>query len=164
MTTRRILASSIVVLMLSVSSMAAACDLSCSFAQRRSDCHTHAKDANHFSSSSAGMGMDGMAMDGMAMPEMATDEDPTTVSANAGGMPSHPSIGEMGPCERQSCDNGSAISARTPRTATPQVHLVWAPVEALLPAHAPTVFHDARDSVATPIPQDRSHLFLSLRI
>ena len=37
---RRIFAGSIVALLLSVSSLAAACDLSCAFASMNSDCHS----------------------------------------------------------------------------------------------------------------------------
>ena len=162
MTTRRICAGVIAVLMFSVSSMAAACDLSCTFARSQSDCH--AQGANHPSSADASLRMDGMAMDGMAMPEMAGGEGQIAVSARAERMPGHPSITEMGPCERQSCDTASAVSARSVRTAAVDFHLILALVEAPLAARASPVFHDARDDLATTLPRDGSPLLVSLRI
>ena len=162
MTIKRIFAGTIALLMLSVSSMAAACDLSCSFAQRQSDCHV--RDAKRLGSTDASMRVDDMAMDGMAMPDLAGGEDQAAAAAKAQGMPSHPSIGEMGPCERQSCDSASAVSGRTVRTAAPQFHLVLAPIEAALAHRASLVFHDARDDVATFLPRDGSPLVSSLRI
>jgi hypothetical protein len=162
MTIRRTLAGLIATVMFSVSSMAAACDLSCSFAQRRTDCH--AQEAKRHSSPDASGRVDDMVMDGMAMPEMAIGENQMAVSASTKGMPAHPWIGEMGPCERQSCDRGSAVFARTVRSATPQLHLVFTPIEARLAARASPVFHDARDDLATPLPRDGSPLRVSLRI
>jgi hypothetical protein len=159
---RRTSASLIIALMLCVSSMAGACDLSCSFARQRSDCH--ALGAKRLTTAGAGMRMDDMAMDGMAMPGMVGGQDQIAVSAKAEGMPGHPSIGEMGPCERQSCDNGLAVSARTSRMTAPQVHLILAPIEAPLAARASSIFNDARDDIATGFPRDGSPLLLSLRI
>ncbi len=162
MTIRSIFAGLIAAVMLSVSSMAAACDLSCSFAQRRTDCHAHGV-KNH-SSAASSMRMDDMAMDGMVMPDVAAGEDQMAALAKPEPRAGHPSIGEMGPCERQSCDSSSAVSARAARTAGPQFHLVLAPSRGLLAARASPVFHDARDDVATRVPRDEGPLSLSLRI
>jgi hypothetical protein len=160
---RRISVGLVAALMLSVSSMAAACDLSCSFARQRSDCH--AQEAKHVTLADSSMPIDDLAMAGMAMPEMTGGgEVQAAVSAKLQPRAAHPSIGQMRPCERQSCDNGSAVSAGTARTATPQFHLILAPIEALLAARASPIFHDARDGIATPFPRDGSPLLLSLRI
>jgi hypothetical protein len=159
---RRTSASLIIALMLCVSSIAGACDLSCSFAQQQSDCH--ALGAKRLTTAGAGMRMDDMAMDGMAMPEMAAGQDQIAVSAKAERTSGHPSIGAMGPCERQPCDNGLAVSARTSRMTTPRVHLILAPIEAPLAARASPIFNAARDDIATAFPRDGSPLSLSLRI
>ena len=76
---RRIFAGSIVALLLSVSSLAAACDLSCAFASMNSDCHSQQTESQD--SASGGMNMDGMAMAGMTMPEMASSEGQQAVPA-----------------------------------------------------------------------------------
>src|SRR5271169_1386433 len=108
---RRIFAGSIAALLLSVTSLAAACDVSCAFASMRSDCH--AKQTESQDSAPGAKTMDGMAMAGMTMPEMANGEDQHAAPAISQSKASHPSVGEMGPCERQACDNGSAIFAKT---------------------------------------------------
>src|ERR1700676_5285457 len=121
MTMRRIFASSIVALMLSVSPLAAACDLSCAFASLNSDCHSEQTEPQ--GPSSGDMKMDGMATDGMTMPEMAHSGDQQAISRT---RTSHPTIGEMGPCERQSCDPDSAVSAKASRSADLHFHSMLA--------------------------------------
>ena len=159
---RRIFAGSIVALLLSVSSLAAACDVSCAFASMNSDCHSEQTESRE--SAPGGMKMDGMAMAGMTMPEMAGGEDQQTVSAATRANIGHASIGEMGPCEKQTCDNSSAVSAKTSRSGDSHFHSILAVTETPRADIAPLFFHDARDDVASHCPSDGSPLQLSLRI
>ena len=159
---RRIFAGSIVALLLSVTSLAAACDVSCAFASMSSDCH--AKQTGSQDSAPGGMTMDGMAMAGMTMPEMASGEGQQDVPAISQSKASHPSIGEMGPCERQACDNGPAVFAKTTRSGDSQFHSILAVAETPRVVGAITLFHDARDDLATHQVRYAIPLPLSLRI
>ena len=162
MLVRRIFAGSIVALLLSVASLAAACDLSCAFASMSTDCHSAQTSSQD--SAVGGVKMDGMAMAGMTMPGMAGGEGQQAVSAAAPANVAHPSIGEMGPCEKQNCDNGSAVSAKTTRSIDTLSHSHLAVTEARLAVDALTIFHDARDDIASFHVRDGSPLHLSLRI
>jgi hypothetical protein len=159
---KRIFAGSIVALLLSVASLAAACDLSCGFASMNTGCHS--AQASTQDSAVGGMKMDGMAMAGMTMPGMASGEGHQEVSAAAPANIAHPSIGEMGPCERQNCDNGSAVFAKTTRSVDTLSHSLSAVTEARLADDAWMIFHDARDDIASIHVRDGSPLLLSLRI
>jgi hypothetical protein len=159
---RRIFAGSIVALLLSVSPLAAACDLSCAFAAMNSDCH--AQQVGTQDSPSGDMKMDGMAMDGMAMPEIAHNQDQDEGSAILGANTEHPSIGEMGPCERQSCDGDSAVSANASHSLAPQHNFILAIFKIPGADSAPSLFHGARDDVAAHNGRDGSLFHLSLRI
>jgi hypothetical protein len=159
---RRIIAGSIVALLLSVSSLAAACDLSCAFPSMSADCHSEQTETQD--SSSGGMKMDGMAMAGMTMPEMGRVANQQSFSANSRINASHPSIGEMGPCERQSCDSDTPVSARLTRSFDSQFHSILANPETSRANCAPTLFRDARNDIAHDRQNDGSSLHLSLRI
>ena len=159
---RRIFAGSMVALLLSVSPLAAACDLSCAFASMNSDCH--AQRAETQDAASGGMHMDGMDMDGMTMPGIAHSPEQKAASANSGVMANHPSIREMGPCEKQSCDGDSAVSAKTSRAFTSQHELILASVRIPRAHSAPPLLRDARDDIAKHHILDGSPLHLSLRI
>ena len=159
---RRIFAGSMGALLLSVTSLAAACDVSCAFASMSSDCHANQTESQDLAP--GGMTMDGMAMAGMTMPEMAKSEDQQAVPAISRLKASHPSIGEMGPCERQSCDNGSAIFAKTTRSGDSHFHSILAIAETPRADGALTLIRDARDDIATYQVRDGSPLHLRLRI
>jgi hypothetical protein len=159
---KRIFVGSIVTLLLSVSSLAAACDLSCAFPSMSADCHSEQTEPQD--SLSGGMKTDGMAMAGMTMPEMGSGASQQTVSAISRTNSNHPSIGEMGPCERQTCDSDTPVSARMTRSIDSQFHSILANTETPRANCAPTLFHDARDDIAQYRPGDRSPLHLSLRI
>jgi hypothetical protein len=159
---RRIFAGSLVALLLSVSSLSAACDLSCAFAAMSSDCHVEQTAAQD--SPSAGMSMNGMSMAGMTMPEMASNEDQQTFSAISQTRAGHASIGEMGPCERQACDNGATVTVKASRSVAPQLLSILAVSETPRAVIAHPHFHDARDDVARYRPLDGSPYLLSLRI
>jgi hypothetical protein len=159
---RRIFAGTIVALLLSVASLTAACDLSCAFASMNSDCHsaqTESQDA-----AVGGMKMDGMEMAGMNMPETAGGDGQQAVSAAALPSVAHPSIGEMGPCEKQNCDNGSAVSTKTTRSVDSLSHSLLAVAGAPCADDALTMFRGARYDVASFPIRDGSPLHISLRI
>lgn len=159
---RRIFAGSIVALLLSVSSFAAACDVSCAFAAMSSDCHSQQTESQDLAP--GGMKMDGRAMAGMTMPEMAKSEDQQAVPAISRLKASHPSIGEMGPCEKQACDSGSAVFAKTTRSGDSHFHSILAIAETPRADGALTLIRDARDDIATYQGRDGSSLHLRLRI
>lgn len=159
---RRIFAGSIVALLLSLPPLAAACDLSCAFASMNSDCHSQHVEMQD--SGSGGMKMDGMAMDAMAMPEMSHSRGKQAGSAISEATANHPSIGEMGPCEKQSCAGDSAVSAKANRSAGQQNNFVLAMIETPRTDSAPPLFRDARNDIATHHAPDTSPLLRSLRI
>lgn len=159
---RRIFAGSIVALLLSVASLTAACDLSCAFASMNSDCHSAQSESQ--ASAVGGMKMDGMEMAGMTMPETAIGEGQQAITAATLANVAHPSIGEMGPCEKQNCDNGSAVSAKTTRSVDTRSQSLLAVAEASRADDAPRIFRGARDDVASFRVRDGSPLHISLRI
>lgn len=159
---KRIFAGSIVVVLLFASSLAAACDLSCAFALMSSDCHSHQAESQ--GSESGTMTVDVMEMAGMTMPEMAYGETVHVISAISQSNGSHPSIGEMGPCEKQACDNGTAVSVKTARSVNSQIHSITAVPEIPRAHQGLCSFRDARDAIATQLVLDESPLHSSLRI
>jgi hypothetical protein len=158
----RIVAGSIVALLLSVCSLSAACDVSCAFGSMKSDCHSDQTESPD--KMPGGMTMIGMAMAGMAMRDMPNSDDPPAASAISRAKTTHPSIGEMGPCERQSCDNGSAVTAQANRFGLSHFHSIVAVTETSRHDDAMLLFHDARDSIATHRARDGSPAHPSLRI
>jgi hypothetical protein len=145
---KRTCAGLIVGLLLLVSSAGAACDLSCAFAGAGSDCHS--LESQRQSKTDSPMAMDGGDMAGMSMPGEMNNEARPAVSEISQTRPAHPSLGEMGLCERQSCVAPTTISAKSNRSTTSQFRLALsiAPLPSAnvsLPA-----FHDARDDVAQP--------------
>ncbi len=159
---KSLFASSMVALLLSVSALAAACDINCSFASMNSDCHSQQTILQDSPSST--MNMSGMNMAGMTLPKTANGGDPQSVSPMAEKASGHPTIGEMGPCEEQACDTSSAISTRTSRCEAPQFHCVPAFIGTPRVTGASPHFHDAREDVAFSFFPDMSPLNHTLRI
>jgi hypothetical protein len=159
---RRMFAGSIAALLLSVSSFAAACDVSCSFASMSSDCHSEQTKSRDMAP--GGMQMDGSSMAGMNMPGMGDGEDQPAVPGISRLKASHPSIGKMGPCEKQPCDNGAAIFAKTTRFGDSHFHSILAIAETPRADGALTLLRGARDEIATCRVHDGSSLHLRLRI
>jgi hypothetical protein len=155
---RRILAGTLVALLLCVSSLAAACDLSCGFALFRSDCH---------SPQMAGRESDSpdMTMAGMAMPEMAADSSAIQQAVTARrAMPVHAVLVDMGACARQSCDQAQALASKVNHPTSAQFETIsmvagFSRMESLRVA-----FHQARDDSAPTRPIVHSCLDISLRI
>jgi hypothetical protein len=159
---RRVFSGSMVALLLSVPSLAAACDVSCAFASMNSDCHSQQVETQD--SAGGDMKMDGMAMDGMAMPEMEHAQGQQSGSAISSVKAIHPSIGEMGACEKQPCEGDSAISAKARASSAPPLNLILAVIEIPHSDHAPPLFSAAREDIATRAYQNERPLRIALRI
>jgi hypothetical protein len=158
----RIVAGSVVALLLAVTSVAAACDLSCAFALGDSDCHSGESASQ--SSTDLRMAMDGMDMAGMAMPGMAYADEQASKPEVSPARAGHPSIGDMGPCERQSCDKSSFVSVKASRAGVAPLHSILVFAEIAFAGAAPELIRGARDDVAFNRPLGESPLLLSLRI
>jgi hypothetical protein len=159
---KRILAGSIVALLVCVSALAAACDLSCAFASMSSDCHS--SQSQMLDSDSGGMKMDGMSMAGMTMPEMAGGAGEQTVSAAERAKTGHASIGEMGPCERRSCDGETAAPARASHSVLSSFHFAAAVALARHVDLGPPDFHEPREGLAHDFSRNATSIPLNLRI
>jgi hypothetical protein len=155
---RRIFAGILAALLLFVSSLAAACDLSCGFAQFRSDCHSPQMAAEESQ-------RPGMAMAGMAMPEMASDSSTIQlVSSASQSMPGHAVLADMGACMRQSCDQAQTLASKANHSTAGRFETVstvssFSHMESLRAA-----FHEIRGGIARFTPIVRIPLDVSLRI
>jgi hypothetical protein len=163
---KRIFAGSIVALLLTVSSLAASCDLSCTFAQRQSDCHS--QEAQSQSSADSSMQMKDMPMTGMSMPEAVNREHQQEDQQTVNGMPvarvGHPTIGEMGPCERQFCSDAYTFSVKSSNSCATQFHSTLAVAESPCANSVLQFIRGARDDIAFDRELYNSPLHLSLRI
>jgi hypothetical protein len=159
---RRAISGSIVALLLAVTSMAAACDLSCAFALANSDCHSSESPSQI--SAQSGMDMGGMDMSGMAMSGMNDAEVQPSTSGMSHAKSAHPSIGDMGPCERQSCDKGSFVFVKAGGSAVQRVEAALPPTQFSLGDAGLQIFRGARDDVAPFASFHASSLNLILRI
>jgi hypothetical protein len=145
---KRAVAGSIVMLLLAVTSMAAACDLSCAFGFADSDCHAGAEPA-HDSMDMGGMNMDMPRMSTPGADQLQASPVASEVSQTKGA---HPSIGDLGPCERQSCDGSSFVATSAGRSNVARVSLVPAIVQNLAAAVAAQILHSPRDGISRPAP------------
>lgn len=159
MTIRRIFASSIAALLLLVTPLAVACDLSCAFSFTDSDCH-----AAQVNSASSGTNVNGMSMPGMDMPEAPAQMGQPADSSFAGAHAAHASIGDMGPCERQACASRSAVSVRNSRSGDSRFQVLLATTGTHGAEAAPALFRVARDEITSRTSGHRSALRLNLRI
>ena len=161
---KRMFAGSIIVLLLSVSSFAMACDVSCGLSQLQSDCHSaRLASQNSFSTDTK---MDGMEMDGMAMPATSNDRsaDLQIVLAPFPSDAHHAFVGEMGPCERQSCDQDASDISKSTRIITPQFHTLLTIVHFPQVDGLQTIFYNPREDIAVFDPNHRFPLSISLRV
>jgi hypothetical protein len=151
---RGIFALSLVALLLFVSSLAAACDLSCGFAQFRSDCHSPEMAAT-----------DSGASD-MTMAEKA-DENSTEqqiVSSPHQAMPAHAVLADMGACEHQSCDQAQALASKADHSTAAQFDTISTHAESPSMESLQTALHETRDGIPLFSPFVDSLLDVSLRI
>jgi hypothetical protein len=156
---RRIFAGTLAALLLSVSSLAAACDLSCGFALFRSDCHSLQMAADRSQRSE-------MAMAGMVAPEMAGDSSTNQpmVSSAPEPMPGHAVLADMGACARQSCDQAQAVASKAYRSTAAQLETVSTTKELSLTKSFRNAFQEARDDIAPHLSGVQTPLNVSLRI
>jgi hypothetical protein len=147
MMTRRIFAGSIAVILLSVSSLAAACDLSCGFVSMKSDCHAQQTEPQE--SSSGDMNMNGMSMAGMTMPTMSGGDsmNQQMVSAPSRTLPFHAAVVDMGTCERQSCDQSPVLAVKANHPAAAKSDVACAIIGFPRRVSLQVAFHDARDGL-----------------
>jgi len=148
--------------MVEASSLGAACDLSCAFVSLTSDCHSQR--AGKEVSAPAVMKMDGMAMAGMAMPEMGGSQNQQTIPAISQTNAPHSSIVDLGPCEKQACNDGSIGFAKTNGSGDSHFHLILAITETPRVNSAQTLFRGARDDIASFRPRNRNSFPLNLRV
>jgi hypothetical protein len=156
---RRIFAGSTVALLLSVSSLAPACDVSCAFAHANSDCHSREMKAQRSAPAD-------MTMAGMTMPETSGDNsmNQQMVSAPSRPMPVHAAVMDMGTCEHQSCDQAPVLVVKANHPTAAKSYTVRALTEFALIASLQTTFHGARDDLARLGPIVHAPLSVSLRI
>jgi hypothetical protein len=156
---RCIFAGTLAALLLCVSSMAAACDLSCGFALFRSDCHSPQIAADQSQRPE-------MAMAGTAMPEMAGDSSTNRpiVSSAPQSMPGHAVLADMGACARQSCDQAQALASKANRSTAAQFETVSTTTEFSLTESFRIAFQEAGGDIAPHLPGVQTPLDVSLRI
>ena len=161
---KRMLAGSIVILILAVSSMAAACDLRCGFAEAQADCHSMRMKAGD--SSVAEIETRDAEMAGMAMsPEpSASLADRAAVSSALVMEMHHARIGEMGRCERHSCDEFAACILKSVRHDGSKSRITLAVVPSPVTAHLQTIAHEAGNRITLFNPGDRVPLLVALRV
>jgi hypothetical protein len=163
MNMKRAVAGTVVALLLAVTSMAAACDLSCAFGLADSDCHASGEQSQ--SSMASAIDMGGMSMTaGMTMSGMTDGQSQPSTPAISRAQSAHPSIGDMWPCERQSCDKGSFVFARGGRANSRATFSILRLGHSAAEGAALRAFHGARDEVATPPSFQASPLKSVLRI
>jgi hypothetical protein len=146
-------------LLLCVSSLAAACDLSCGFALFRSDCHSPQIAAEESQRPE-------MAMAGMAMPETAggSSTNQPMVSSPPQAMPGHAVLTDMGACMRQSCDQAQALASKANHSTAGQFETVSTIAGFFHTENLQTAFHEARGGIAPFTPIVHSPLHVSLRL
>src|SRR5882762_1720316 len=151
---RRIFAGTLAALLLCVSSLAAACDLSCGFALFRSDCH------------SSQMGAEESQRHEMAMPGTAggSSTNQPMVSSAPQSMPGHAVLAEMGACVRQSCDQAQALASKANHSTAGQFETVSTIAGFFQTENLRAAFHEARGGIAPLTPIVHSPLDVSLRL
>ena len=156
---KRIFVGTIAVLVMCVSSLLPACDLSCGFSPFRSDCHSPQMATGESDASD-------MSMDGMTMPESAVDSpaDQSVVSSISQEMSAHEAFVEMGACERQSCAQAPGIVSISIHSAAAQFEKISAVIGFPGMKLPKIVSHDARDDISPPNRAVRISLDVSLRI
>ena len=157
----RIFAGTLVALMLCVSSLGVACDLSCGFPTDGSNCHT--QQAQTHDSALPNMKMGDMA--GTAMPEMDDASSPhqEVISNSSHAMAAHAALIDMNACERQSC-NQEQTAAQSNRSAVRNFDTT-SPVAGFFQLNnREAIFHATWDGVALHHFEIHSPLNISLRI
>jgi hypothetical protein len=105
-----------------------------------------------------------MAIAGMTMPEMPGVAGQQISSTTERARTGHPSIGDMGPCERHSCDGGTAVLAHASHSVLSSFCFGATVAVAREVDLGPPDFHEARDGLAYDFPRSLIPFRLSLRI
>jgi len=156
---KRIFVGTVAQLLVCVSSLLPACDLSCGFSVFKSDCHSPQiapPESDHPE----------MAMAGMTMPESASDTpaNQPVVSPVRQQMPAHAALVDMGACTRQSCDQAPGLVSISIHSAATQFDRISA-VTGFSGTSVPNiVFRDDRDDISPPDHALQLFLDVSLRI
>jgi hypothetical protein len=156
---KRIFVSTLGLLLMCVSAILPACDLSCEFSAFESDCHSPRMAAADSDSSD-------MSMAGMTMPESAGDAaaDQVAVSSSSHQMPAHAALLDMGACARQSCAQVPGLLSISIRSAATQFERISAVSGFSRMDLAQIAFRDAQDDISTPDRALHLSLNVSLRI
>jgi hypothetical protein len=161
---RSIFAGALAAMLLCVSSLAAACDLSCGFARQRSDCHSTRMTPSE--SGSPEMTMADMSMPGMTMPENSGDNSISgqTVSPSSKGMPTHAALVDMGACERQSCDQTPVLASKSNHTTFKMFEAISKIPGSFYMEGRHASFYESRDDLASFAPSVFISFNVTLRI
>lgn len=162
MLTQRIFVIATVGLLLAFSPLAMACDISCAFASTGSDCNSAQVNSHAVASSGMDMNMSGMGMP--ETPNALSHLSQAAESSTSRAHTAHPSIGDMGPCEKQACDGGSAVFAESFRSGDSHSQLHFVAARTHRADAAPALFRVARDEITTQSIAGSSLLPLNLRI
>ena len=156
---KRIFAGSLAVLLLCVSYFAAACDLSCGFAQFQSDCHSPQTAPKESVSPE-------MTMAGMTVPEIpgGSSTNQEIVSSAPQEMPAHAVLVDMGTCEDQSCNQAHALASKANHSATAQFQTISTVAGFSHMDSLQTAFREALDGIAPLSPIVHTPRHVSLRI
>jgi hypothetical protein len=107
----------------------------------------------------------GSTMDGMDMPAMNDADSATHEVALAQLSESrHAVISDVGPCERQSCDQEQTVASKVSHVNAAQFDTIWAAPRVLHIDSHRAMFHGARDGLISISPPIQVSLSLSLRI
>jgi hypothetical protein len=156
---KRIFVGTAALLLMCVSSILPACDLSCGFSAFQSDCHSPRM-------ADAESGTSDMTMAGMTMPESASDNpaDQPVVSSGPQEAPAHAALVDMGACAHQSCAPAPGLLSISIHSAAAQFETISAATGFSGMELSKIVFHDARDDVSPPDRAIHLSLDVSLRI
>jgi len=110
--------------------------------------------------------MDDMTMPGMSMPSMAgaASSDENIILAASQARVPHPSVGIMGPCEHQSCDQDAASTVKLNRAVAPQLHANFAAAHFIGVDGLQFSFSDSYDGIGAFRSDRRVSFSISLRI
>jgi hypothetical protein len=155
---KRIFVGTAALLLMCVSSILPACDLSCGFSAFQSDCHSPRAAAEWDASN--------MTMAGMSMPESASESpaDQPVVSSVPQEAPAHAALLDTGACAHQSCAPAPGLVSISIHSAAAQFETISAAPGFSGMELSKIVFHDTRDEVSPPDRAIHLSLDVSLRI
>jgi hypothetical protein len=156
---KRIFVGTLGLLLMCVSAILPACDLSCGFSAFQSDCHSPRM-------ASADSDYSDMTMAGMTMPQSAGDTaaDQVAISSSSHKMPAHAALVDMGACARQSCAQAPGLVSASIHSAATQFERISAVNGFPGMDLSKIVFRDDRNEISPPDRALHLSLNVSLRI